>query len=93
MDAKALGRAETRSISIAAPPETVLELLGDARRLPDWAPAFALAVEPVGQDWLVDSGAGQLRLRVRVSSQTRDPVAHASRFMRVIEAPSKMIRV
>jgi Polyketide cyclase / dehydrase and lipid transport len=64
-----LGRAETRSISIAAPPETVLELLGDARRLPDWAPAFAVAVEPAGPDWLVDSGAGQLRLRVRVSPE------------------------
>jgi uncharacterized protein YndB with AHSA1/START domain len=64
-----LGRAETRSISIAAPPETVLELLSDARRLPDWAPAFALAVEPTGQDWLIDSGAGQFRLRVRVSPE------------------------
>jgi hypothetical protein len=62
-----LGRAETRSISIAAPPETVLELLSDARRLPDWAPAFARGVEPAGQDWLIDSGAGQLRVRVRVS--------------------------
>jgi uncharacterized protein YndB with AHSA1/START domain len=62
-----LGRAETRTISIAAPPEIVLELLGDARRLPDWAPAFAIAVEPAGQDWLIDSGAGQLRVRVRVS--------------------------
>jgi uncharacterized protein YndB with AHSA1/START domain len=64
-----LGRAETRSISIAAPPETVLELLSDARRLPDWAPAFARAVEPAGQDWLIDSGAGQLRVRVRVSEE------------------------
>jgi uncharacterized protein YndB with AHSA1/START domain len=62
-----LGRAETRSISIAAPPETVLQLLGDASRLPEWAPAFALAVQPAGQDWLIDTGAGQLRLRVRVS--------------------------
>jgi hypothetical protein len=62
-----LGRAETRSISVAAPPATVLELLGDARRLPDWAPAFAVAVEPAGQDWLIDSGAAQLRIRVRVS--------------------------
>ena len=65
----ALGRAETRTISIAAPPETVLELLGDARRLPDWAPAFSLAVEPAGEDWLIDSGAGQLRVRVRVSPE------------------------
>jgi uncharacterized protein YndB with AHSA1/START domain len=64
-----LGRAETRSISIAAPPETVLELLTDARRLPDWAPAFARAVEPAGQDWLIDSGAGQFRVRVRVSEE------------------------
>ena len=67
MHIRSLGRAETRSISIAAHPETVLELLGDARRLPDWAPAFARAVEPAGQDWLIDSGAGQFRIRVRVS--------------------------
>jgi hypothetical protein len=62
-----LGRAETRSISIAAPPETVLQLVGDPRRLPDWAPAFAQAVEPAGQDWLIDTGGGQLRVRVQVS--------------------------
>ncbi len=64
-----LGHAETRSISIAAPPETVLELLGDARRLPEWAPAFAVAVEPAGEDWLIDTGAGRLRLRLRVSPE------------------------
>lgn len=64
-----LGRAETRSISIAAPPKTVLELLGDARRLPEWAPAFAVAVEPAGEDWLIDTGAGRLRLRLRVSPE------------------------
>jgi Polyketide cyclase / dehydrase and lipid transport len=63
----ALGHSETRSISIAAPPETVVEFLGDARRLPDWAPAFAVAVEPAGHDWLIDSGAGHIRVRVRVS--------------------------
>ena len=67
MHIRSLGRAETRSISIAAHPETVLELLGDARRLPDWAPAFARAVEPAGQDWLIDPGAGQFRIRVPVS--------------------------
>jgi hypothetical protein len=69
MHTTTLGRAETRSISIAAPPESVLELLGDARRLPDWAPAFALGVEPAGRDWLIDTGAGRLRLRVRVSPE------------------------
>ena len=69
MHTRSLGRAETRSISIAAPPETVLELLSDARRLPEWAPAFAAAVEPAGRDWLIDSGAGLLRIRVRASRE------------------------
>jgi hypothetical protein len=44
-----------------------LELLSDAQRLPDWAPAFARAVEPAGPDWLIDSGGSQLRIHVRVS--------------------------
>ena len=64
-----LGRAETRSISISAPPESVLELLGDARRLPDWAPAFASAVEPDGEDWLIDTDSARFRVRIRVSSE------------------------
>jgi hypothetical protein len=67
MQTISLGHAETRSISIAAPPETALELLSDAKRLPDWAPAFARAVEPAGPDWLIDSGGSQLRIHVRVS--------------------------
>lgn len=69
MHIKSLGRAETRSISIAAPPETVVEFLSDARRLPEWAPAFAVAVEPAGENWLIDSGAGQFPIRVRVSPE------------------------
>ena len=62
-----LGHAETRSISIAASPATVLDLLSDPRRLPDWAPAFASAVQPDGQEWIVDSGGAQLRIRVQAS--------------------------
>ncbi len=45
------GPVETRSISIAAPPEAVLAVVGDPYRLPDWAPGFASAVEPAGDDW------------------------------------------
>jgi uncharacterized protein YndB with AHSA1/START domain len=62
-------RAGTRTISIAAPPETVLALVADARRLPDWAPAFARAVQPDGDDWLIDTGDGQARITVRVSPE------------------------
>jgi hypothetical protein len=61
--------AETRSISIAAPPATVLALVGDPRRLPEWAPAFARGVQPDGDAWLIDTGAGQARIAVRVSPE------------------------
>ena len=67
MHTKSFGRSETRTISIAAPRETVLALLGDARRLPDWAPAFARVVEPADDEWLINPGAGQFRICVRVS--------------------------
>ena len=67
MHMKSHGHAETRSISIAAQPEIVLDLVSNPRRLPDWAPAFASAVEPDDQDWRIDSGGSQLRIRVQVS--------------------------
>lgn len=67
MHITSLGHAETRSISIAAPPMTVLDLLSDPRKLPDWAPAFASAAEPDGHHWLIHSGGTQLRIRVQVS--------------------------
>jgi hypothetical protein len=62
-------RAETRSIAIAAPPESVLALVADPRRLPDWAPAFARAVEPDGEQWRVDGGGAPFRIDVLVSSE------------------------
>jgi hypothetical protein len=61
-----LDRCETRSISIAAPPEDVLAVVGDARRLPEWAPNFARAVRPDGDAWIIDTGAGDLRVDLRV---------------------------
>jgi uncharacterized protein YndB with AHSA1/START domain len=69
-------RAETRSITIAAAPEAVLDVVADARRLPEWAPRFAQAVRPDGDEWLVDTGAGELRIALRVSRElgTVDPL-------------------
>jgi Polyketide cyclase / dehydrase and lipid transport len=63
------GPAETRSISIGASPEAVLAVVGDARRLPDWAPAFATAVEPEGDHWLIGSGDARFTIAVRVSAE------------------------
>jgi hypothetical protein len=84
------GSTETRSISIAAPPEAVLAVVGDPYRLPDWAPAFATAVEPEGDHWLIGSGDAQFPIAVRVSREhgtvdlvsTTDPTRGA--FTRVV---------
>ena len=82
-------RSETRSVTVAAPPSTVLDYVGDARRLPEWAPAFARAVRPAGEHWLVDTGAGEAEIDVRVSRErgTVDIVSTADSrgvFTRVI---------
>jgi hypothetical protein len=62
-------RSETRSISIQAAPDTVLDFVGDARTLPRWAPGFARAIRPDGDHWLVDTGAGETCVAVLVSRE------------------------
>jgi uncharacterized protein YndB with AHSA1/START domain len=64
------GRAETRTISVAAPPERVVEYLSDARRIPEWAPGFATAVAHEHDDvWRVETGAGSQRVVVRAAPE------------------------
>jgi hypothetical protein len=80
-------RSETRQISIQASPERVLELVGDARALPRWAPNFATTVEADGEHWIVN---GELSIHLRVDRElgtadilrTRDPRTGA--YSRVI---------
>jgi hypothetical protein len=59
-------RSDTRQISIQAPPETVLDLVGDARKLPTWAPGFAQTVEADDAYWIVN---GELTIDLRVERQ------------------------
>jgi uncharacterized protein YndB with AHSA1/START domain len=75
--------AETRTIAIAAPPAAVLAILGDARRLPEWAPDFARAVRPDAEEatgrgrdggsaadaWIVDNGEAEFPIRLRVDAE------------------------
>src|SRR5438309_9239011 len=71
-------RSHTRSISIAAPPGTVLEYLGDGENLPEWAPDFAAGVEHQdGDRWLITSGEVRfpILLPVRREAGTVDFVA------------------
>ena len=49
-----INRSETRSISIQAPPDVVLDVVGDARTLPRWAPNFASTIRQEGEHWLVN---------------------------------------
>jgi hypothetical protein len=67
MHTNCLKHSETRAVAIAAAPDRVLALVGDARRLPDWAPSFARAVRPDGDSWIVDTGGGDLRISLSVS--------------------------
>jgi hypothetical protein len=62
-------RSDTQAISIDAPPSAVIDLLTDAAEFPRWAAGFARAVRTDGDDWLVDTGEGEVRLRVRVSRE------------------------
>lgn len=61
--------SQTRSIAIDAAPHTVIELLADGNRLPEWAPAFAPEVRAEEDHWLVGSGDGQFRIRIRSSTE------------------------
>jgi hypothetical protein len=64
------GRAETRTISVAASPAKVVGYLADPRHIPDWAPGFATAVDHDHDDiWRVETGAGPQRVAVRVAAE------------------------
>ncbi len=83
-------RTESRSITIAAPPATVFGYVADPRNLPVWAPAFASAVRPDGDRWIVTNDAGEFPIVVRASAEngTVDLVSAADRdrgaFSRVL---------
>lgn len=64
-------RAHTQTISIDAPTDVVFDLVADPLSLPRWAPGFARAVRPEGDDWIVETDDGELRIRVRVSPEQR----------------------
>ncbi|RKQ93263.1 polyketide cyclase/dehydrase/lipid transport protein [Solirubrobacter pauli] len=62
-------RSVTRSVSIRATPEAVLDLVGDAQALPRWAPGFARSVRAAGEHWAVETSAGEALVDVRVSRE------------------------
>ena len=59
----------TQTIAIDAPPDAVLDLVGDPRNLPSWAPGFAIAVREDGDGWVVTTGQGDVRRHIPVSRE------------------------
>jgi uncharacterized protein YndB with AHSA1/START domain len=62
-------RSETRTISIRATPSDVFDLLSDASAFPRWAPAFAPAIRPDGDHWIVERGGSETRIAVPTSRE------------------------
>jgi hypothetical protein len=74
-------RTQTRSIESSVEPKAVLELLADARRLPEWAPGFADTVEGDDrQGWRVtkDADAFEISVVVRQEACTVDYLREVS---------------
>jgi Polyketide cyclase / dehydrase and lipid transport len=65
-------RTITRSMESDASPDEVFRLLTDARRLPEWAPAFADRVDTDGPDgWKATKNGAAFRLEVAVVASAR----------------------
>src|SRR3954451_23566312 len=86
-----LSESVTETISIAAPPDAVLDLVGDPRNLPRWAPGFARAVRADGDGWIVETaGGGEVRRHIPVSREhgtgasLAEPGARRGLFTRVV---------
>ncbi len=63
-------RADTQTISIGAPPDRVQRYLGEPQNLPRWAVGFAKAVRPAGDAWIVETGTGEMGLRIDADTRT-----------------------
>jgi hypothetical protein len=62
-------RAETRTRTVAARPDAVFAVVADGARLPEWAPAFAAAVEHEGDErWTVVNGDVRFSVHLRADA-------------------------
>lgn len=63
-------RADTRTIAVEADPGEVFRLVADPSQLPRWAVGFAKAIRQEGEGWVVQTGTGEVPLRVRADPAT-----------------------
>ena len=62
-------RAETRSITIDAPPTAVLDIVADPTTLPERAPEFARGVRADRGVWIIDTIVGEAKFVLRVARE------------------------
>ena len=91
------GRTVTRSIETEAEPQAIAEILADARRIPEWAPAFADRIEAAGSnEWKVIKDGNNYSLEVVVGNAGRtvsylrevEPGRKGGADIRVLSRPS-----
>lgn len=62
-------RADTRTVSIEAPAQQVVRFLEDPANLPRWAVGFARAVHRTTTGWMVQTGAGEMGIRIDADAE------------------------
>jgi hypothetical protein len=63
-------RADTKTISIDAPPAKVLGFLREPENLPRWAVGFAKSVRRDSSGWFVATGQGEMGISIDADERT-----------------------
>ncbi len=63
-------RADTKTISIDAPPAKVFDFLKEPENLPRWAVGFAKSVRKDGDKWYVTTGQGEIAVAIDADKRT-----------------------
>ncbi len=63
-------RADTKTISIEADPDEVVQFLADPQNLPRWAVGFAKSVRQEAERWYVKTAAGEMGVRISADAKS-----------------------
>lgn len=61
-------RADTQTISIDTTPQQLLTYVANPENLPKWAVGFAKTVRREGGGWVVETGSGEMALRIEADA-------------------------
>jgi hypothetical protein len=62
-------RADTQTITISASREAAFAFLANPENLPRWAVGFARDIRREGEDWIVQTAAGEMPIRVLADAE------------------------